>query len=297
VSVDLRSARIEETPAIKALLEQHALASFGEIELGEDEIRSWFSTPRLWIQVAGRDGELVGYLDVRAEEDGRFDVDARTLDPEVAPLLVAAAEERARAEAGSTATLRGYVQGDEPVLRDAYAAAGWRPIRYSFQMRIELTDDIPAPAWPEGLTLRNFEPGEEERVHEANMDAFADHWDFRRAPMDEWRRFTVERPNFDPSLYWLVEDGDELAAISLNQWHFSGDPQFGWIHILGVRPRWRRRGLATALLRHSFRDFRERGATRVGLGVDGENTTGAVRLYEKVGMRQVRRNDTYEKVL
>ena len=43
---------------------------------------------------------------------------------------------------------------------------------------------------------------------------------------------------------------------------------------------------------HSFRDFQQRGATRVGLGVDGENTTGAVRLYEQVGMRQVRRNDT-----
>ena len=56
-------------------------------------------------------------------------------------------------------------------------------------------------------------------------------------------------------------------------------------------------GLATALLRHSFRDFKDRGATRVGLGVDGENTTGAVRLYESVGMRQVRRNDTYEKNL
>jgi ribosomal protein S18 acetylase RimI-like enzyme len=67
--------------------------------------------------------------------------------------------------------------------------------------------------------------------------------------------------------------------------------------VLGVRPQWRRRGVATALLRHSFRDFRDRGATRVGLGVDGENTTGAVRLYERVGMRVVRRNDTYEKTL
>jgi ribosomal protein S18 acetylase RimI-like enzyme len=53
------------------------------------------------------------------------------------------------------------------------------------------------------------------------------------------------------------------------------------VHVLGVRPAWRKRGLATALLRHIFRDFQQRGATRVGLGVDGENTTGAVRLYER----------------
>jgi GNAT superfamily N-acetyltransferase len=164
-------------------------------------------------------------------------------------------------------------------------------------MRIELDDEPLPPMWPDGLAPRTLRPGEEERVYEAHMDAFADHWDFHRQPIEDWRRFTVDHHGFDPSLWWLVEDGDELAAISLNSWHFSGDPQFGWIGVLGVRSAWRKRGLATGLLRHSFRDFRNRGATRVGLGVDGENTTGAVRLYERAGMRVVRRNDTYEKRL
>lgn len=293
MSIQLRDATPDDAPAIKKVLDEHALASFGEIELSEEEIRSWFRTPRLWIQLAEREGEAVGYLDVRAEDGGRFDVDARTLDPEVAPMLVRAAEKHAQ-----EGVLRGYVQGDEPELRSAYDAAGWQPIRYSFQMRIELEgSDVPAPVWPDGLEPRNVREGEEERVYEAHMDSFADHWDFRRQSYDEWSRYTTDSHRFDPSLWWLVEDGDELAAISLNSWHFSGDPQFGWVHVLGVRPAWRRRGLATALLRHSFRDFVERGATKVGLGVDGENTTGAVRLYEQVGMRQVRRNDTYERIL
>jgi mycothiol synthase len=296
MTVEMRDARIEEAPAIRALLEEHALAAFGEPELSEEEIRSWFSIPKLWIQVAERDGELVGYLDVRSEEGGRFDVDARTLAPEIAPLLVTAAEEHARGKAGG-AVLHGYVQGEEPVLQEVFAEAGWRPIRHSFQMRIELNDDLPEPVWPEGLTARNFRPGEEERVYEAHMDAFADHWDFRRQPIEDWRSYTVDHHGFDPSLWWLVEDGGELVALSLNQWHFSGDPQFGWIGVLGVRSPRRKRGLGTALLQHSFRDFRSRGATRVGLGVDAENTTGAVRLYERAGMRVVRRNDTYEKTL
>ena len=64
---------------------------------------------------------------------------------------------------------------------------------------------------------------------------------------------------------------------------------------LGVRPQWRRRGLGTALLVASFRLFWERGLKAVGLGVDGENTTGAVRLYERAGMRVVHRFDSYEK--
>jgi ribosomal protein S18 acetylase RimI-like enzyme len=61
-----------------------------------------------------------------------------------------------------------------------------------------------------------------------------------------------------------------------------------------VRPPWRRRGLGRALLLSSFEEFRRRGSSRVGLGVDTENATGAVRMYEEAGMRAVRRNDSYE---
>jgi mycothiol synthase len=296
VSAELRAATPDDAAAIKQLFDEHALVAFGEPGLNEDEIRSWFEMPNIWMQLAERDGRVVGYLDITSEESGHLSVDARTLDPEVAPLLLEAAEARGR-EIAETPILRGFVQGHEPVLRQAFEVAGWAPIRHSFQMRIELDGDLPEPAWPDGLRPRNAERGEEERVYEAHMDAFADHWDFRRQPLDVWLGYSTNPHRYDPSLWWLVEDGAELAALSLNGWDFSGDPQFGWIQVLGVRPRWRKRGLGTALLRHSFRDFRDRGATKVGLGVDGENTTGAVALYERVGMRQVRRNETYEKVL
>jgi ribosomal protein S18 acetylase RimI-like enzyme len=53
--------------------------------------------------------------------------------------------------------------------------------------------------------------------------------------------------------------------------------------------------LGSALLLASFSEFGRRGATRVGLAVDAENLTGAVALYERVGMSPVRRYDIYEK--
>jgi mycothiol synthase len=218
----------------------------------------------------------------------------RTVDAEAAARLLAEAEVIARDQ--DAAAVRAFVQGDDSLMRDVLQADGWKAIRHSFHMRIDLGDEPPEPVWPDGFAPRNIRPGEEERVYEANQEAFADHWDFHREPFDVWRSFALDH-KFDPSLWWLVEDDGEVAAFSLNSWHFSGDPRFGWIGSLGVRRPWRRRGLATALLLHSFRDFRERGATRVGLGVDGQNTTGAVALYESVGMRVVRRNDTYEKTL
>jgi mycothiol synthase len=164
-------------------------------------------------------------------------------------------------------------------------------------MRIELHGDLPEPSWPDGISVRRFRPGEERRVYEANNAAFAEDWYFHPFPFEEWRAFHFGRPGHDSDLWWLAEDGDELAGYSLNSWHFSGDPELGRIGSLGVLPAYRRRGLGEALLRHSFRDFRDRGATRVALGVDADNTTGAVRLYERVGMHVHRRNDTYEKTL
>ena len=67
--------------------------------------------------------------------------------------------------------------------------------------------------------------------------------------------------------------------------------------MLGVRRPWRRRGLGTALLRHSFRELRARGCERARLMVDGENLTGAVQLYERAGMRILWRADVWRKEL
>ena len=64
-----------------------------------------------------------------------------------------------------------------------------------------------------------------------------------------------------------------------------------------MRRPWRRRGLGEALLRESFLRFAERGKRAAGLGVDAENTTGAVALYERVGMHVVRRSDTWERTV
>ena len=52
-----------------------------------------------------------------------------------------------------------------------------------------------------------------------------------------------------------------------------------------------------ALLLHAFEEFRRRGKTSVGLGVDASSLTGATKLYEKAGMHVDERVDIYEKEL
>ena len=62
-----------------------------------------------------------------------------------------------------------------------------------------------------------------------------------------------------------------------------------------MRRPWRKQGLGLALLRHAFNEFYRRGKRKVGLGVDAQNLTGALRLYESAGMRIDQAYDTYEK--
>ena len=68
----------------------------------------------------------------------------------------------------------------------------------------------------------------------------------------------------------------------------------GFVGVLGVLKDFRGRGLAQLLLRRAFVHYRERGRTAIALGVDATNTTGAVALYEKVGMSPALVFEVYE---
>ena len=299
----LRPAAVEDAAAVAAVCNAEAQALYGEADVDAAAVAGWFQLPDIAMFVAERDGRVVGYADVRSEDDGaRFPIDVRA-DPaaggsDVPGALVDAVEAWSRERARAGAELQAFAAERDERYQSALRERGYALVRHSFTMLIDLPEVVEPPAWPEGLTVRTYDATRDEgEVYACVQESFADHWDFHPWPLETWRGFVASDPRFDPALWWLVEDGGELAAVSLNAWHFSGDPSFGWIGTLGVRRPWRRRGIALALLRHSFRDFAGRGAARVGLGVDAENTTGAVRLYERAGMRPVRRNDSYRRTL
>jgi ribosomal protein S18 acetylase RimI-like enzyme len=100
---------------------------------------------------------------------------------------------------------------------------------------------------------------------------------------------------FDPTLWFVAMDGEEIAGISLCRDRSFNDPDVGWVSTLGVRRPWRKRGVGLALLRQSFGELYRRGKHKVGLGVDAENLTGALRLYENAGMHIHQAFDRFEK--
>lgn len=188
-----------------------------------------------------------------------------------------------------------------PTMR-LFEKMGIRPIRRSLLMAIDLDEVPPAPVWPAGIVLRTYQEHPDLRaVYRAVEDAFQDHWGF--VPQDEeealrrWQSRIASGESFDPTLWFLLMDGEEIAATALCKPALGEDREMGWVNQLGVRRPWRRRGLALQLLYHVFGEFRRRGRKRAGLGVDAQSLTGATRLYEKAGMRVAREITDCEKEL
>jgi ribosomal protein S18 acetylase RimI-like enzyme len=179
--------------------------------------------------------------------------------------------------------------------RPLLESRGYHEVRRFWEMTIELGDELPpAPLLPEGLQIEPFSEELSRDFHAALEAAFADHWEHQPEPFEDWWNRQLRRPDYDPSLWFLVRDAETIVAATRNDPERSGG---GWIGALGVRPAWRGRGLAKALLLHSFREFHRRGQRRVGLGVDSENPTGATKLYEGVGMSVDAEQVVWEKVL
>src|SRR3954452_13933326 len=198
------------------------------------------------------------------------------------------AEDRARvaldrAPAGTRIVLEASVgSGDQPSI-DLLSERGFVAVRRRLSMARDLDDRLPAPVWPAGITVRTMRPGDGLALYRAKNEAFRDHWGHVEAPEQEgfaaWQHRRINDSSYDPALWFLALDGDAIAGFSLCQLRTSEDPAMGWVNSLGVRRPWRWRGVARALLYHSFSELGRRGQNRIWLVVDANNLTGATRLY------------------
>jgi ribosomal protein S18 acetylase RimI-like enzyme len=192
--------------------------------------------------------------------------------------------ERGEAFARAEGTKKIFAAAPEPdaAARALFESRGYREVRRFYSMAIELTEVPPEHTLPEGIVVDELHDDEYEAFYEALNESFAEHWEWHPDPYDEWleRRQGQHRDEHGP-VWFVVRDGDELAAVTRNDVSVAGG---GYVGAIGVRPAWRGKGLATALLYRTFAEFWRRGTTRVTLDVDSQNATGAVALYERVGM-------------
>jgi mycothiol synthase len=302
-----------------ALFNACSMAERGREEFDVEELRVEWNTPHFDLArdtrcILAPDGAFVGYVELWDSAPhivlwswGRVHPDVRGRG--LGTAMLAWTEARAQASLpgapeGARVVLRQGVQATSKDAQALLAAKGYARIRSFYRMAIDLEEaaPLPEPHFPAGIHLRTFVRDEDlpALIH-ADRDAIRDHRGFVERPFEVelkmWAQRIDEDPDFDPDLWFLAMDGDEIAGLCTCWPKITDDPEMGWVGVLGVRRPWRRRGLALAMLHHTFREFERRGQRRVGLGVDASSLTGATRLYEKAGMHVARESYTYEKEL
>jgi mycothiol synthase len=171
-------------------------------------------------------------------------------------------------------------------------AEGYAPVRWYLDLERPSLDDLPAVALPPGIDLRAPDPSDEALLRAAlaaEDEAFRDHWGHHAMTGDDAATALAE-PDLDPSLWRLAWDGDAIAGVIRGIVYAEENARLGrrrvWIDRLSVRRPWRGQGVARALMLAVMADARERGLTSAWLGVDTENTTGALGLYERLGFER-----------
>ncbi len=209
--------------------------------------------------------------------------------------------ELAAAGASSMPAVIGSWTGETQPAADALLrGAGFSPVRWFFDMTRPNLDEVPDVPLPEAFEIRRVTMANVRTVWAADVEAFRDHWggfDGSEAMLQRW----LDSPTTDLSLWVVAFDGEEVAGGIINAIDAAENEAMGvsrgWLGSVFTRRPWRRRGLATALIARSLTLLRERGMTSATLGVDAENPSGALGLYERMGFEVTYRSTAWRKPL
>jgi mycothiol synthase len=295
----VRPLTADDAAAVAELINEFDAAYVEEPDtVDADEVAGWWV--RIELETDSRaffadDGTLAAVAAVHGRREGELDLDAfvrpahqgRGLGSAVVDWL----EEEVRQRGCTIATTSGLTA--DRAAAELLAARGYECVRHFYRMLIELDEPPPDPDWPAGVEVTTFTDEDEEVLYDVVEDTFSEHWGHEQRDFDQWRATNVEQSWWDPSLVYLVREGGQVVAAEINARRFGG----GWVGVLGTRRAWRGRGLGRALLLQAFGELYRRGERRVGLAVDAGNETGAVRLYESVGMRVSWQADVWQRHL
>ena len=289
-----RPATTDDYDAMLALLaadEEHFNERPSQLTVGD--LREWLSRTELaadsWLYEEGGELCALGWCDFVAGDKLGFAVGV--VHPAwkgkgIGPQLLDRSEGRARDR--RVTRMHQIAFGPDDAARRLLVSRGYREVRRFYEMAVQLEA---APEVPD-MGIETLDPEGIREFHDALEEAFRDHWEHHPVTFDEWWGRHSQNPNLDLSLWFVIRERGEVAAVVRNEANRNGG---GYVAAIGVRRPWRGNGYAKGLLLHTFREFYERGIKRVTLGVDAENPTGATHLYERVGMHVEQENIVFER--
>lgn len=298
--MNLRRPTRNDAGEVLALMLAWDIADYGsEDSTMEDLLDQWSKIDLerdAWLLVTP-EGQIRGYAAVSHNEQ-RFTIELyihpNLAGADVRGTLLEACESRIgevlREDPSAPKDAVIFISKNQAADEQAVQARGYQTVRYHLRMEIDLDTPPENAPLPDGLTLRNFIPGEDDRqVHSLIQEAF-DRPGRTPQTIHDWQDFMMGAYNFEPELWFLAFSGDALIGAIL----CFDYPQYGWVRQLAVNAQWRGKGIGKFLLKHAFQVLYARGKRSVGLGVDAENDT-AFQVYERAGMRRSRQFAEYKK--
>ena len=284
--------------AVDALIERGEMYDLGRREYTVHDVEADWALktfePERDAYVVECDEEIVAYAQVMERSpswyDGWGEVDPKHRGLGLGSHLVSWQEHRALQPEGPM-WLHLIANAEYNDARALYVGRGYSPVRRFWTMERALDgEQLPAPL--PGIEVRAPDEDEFATVHRVLTEAFRQHYGFRERTWEEFSGYFLEGPRSDPSQWLVALDGGRAVGALICTLYDEG-----WIDSLGVLAEARGRGIAKHLLRRAFAQIEATGLRVAALAVDTENVTGAVGLYESVGMRARIAYEHYRKVL
>lgn len=288
--------QVEEGTSIAELQQEFSAPGFDvarDMQLWQDSEGYLIGYGEIWIPGASGDG----FLRFHVHPDWRNQRLARQIICWAETRLKQVAQER-RIPANLYVSPRDS-QIDQIAALESY---GFTTTRYFFSMGRSLNEPLPEPQLPAGFTLRHGVTKQEVGAWvEMHNQSFIDHWNHHEMTVEE-RLHEVSDAEYQPELDLVAIAPDSTFAAYCyccirERNNARTQRNEGWIAILGTRRGFRRRGLGRAMLLSGLHRLKQAGVEAARLGVDAENPSGALRLYESVGFHKVHTRFVYRKHL
>ncbi|GER91511.1 hypothetical protein KDW_56730 [Dictyobacter vulcani] len=302
----VRSATMADLAAVVRVQNAQEMADFAEPLSNEARLRKTWQAPDSNLQtdtwvVENPDGQIVSYAHshVRPGEDSELRVFAKVwLLPDyqrrgIGRHLLHLAEEQARGlvaqDVGVTLAVP-WISERNQAAQHLLQRAGYQQVLSLTNMKLALDTPPPAPVWNNEIVVRPFQAGKDEQaLYIIDEEISQEERGYMPREFDVWQQQNLS----DPSLIFLAWEAEQIVGLVIG----GASNNQGWIWHLGVRSAWRKQGLGMALLRLEQAEFYRRGLQKMSLNVDTLNPTGAMRLYERVGMHTHFQYHRYEKKL
>lgn len=286
----MRMDEASSAAELVAICERHFL---GEAFVDETDVVGEWSRPGMDFAVDTRGifeaGRLVAAAEVDHREHVLVDVLPSHLGRGIGTALADWAEPVA-AERGA-ARINQFVAASDAAGAAILRARGYTPTHTDWILRMDEKVPLQRHDLPADVSIHAFTLDDAAAVHELVEDAFAG-WDGRlRRTYEDWAQQNLERDGTDPSTFRVAKAGGDVVGVCVV--HDGGGKV--WVHQLAVREERRGQGIGQELLAETFEAGRRRGLPVGELSTDSR--TGAVGLYERLGMHIVAQVENWKKDL